>query len=114
VLPRGCASPAVPHGKVQPLGGRERRLRPDSGTVSSFFQVRAAVPSESPACHGRSGQGEDRQRRARKDSAKELICPWETPTEEGRAGPARDRLVDKRAWFHALEQMEDVWVMSWE
>ncbi|NXY24788.1 RGS9 protein, partial [Atrichornis clamosus] len=69
--------PAVPHGKVQPLGERERRLRPDSRAVSSFFQVRTAVGSE---------EGEDRHHRARKDSAKELICPWETPTEEGRVG----------------------------
>ncbi|NWU22178.1 RGS9 protein, partial [Dyaphorophyia castanea] len=81
--PRG---PAVPHGKVQPLGGRERRLRPDARTVSSFFQVKTAAPSESRACPGGSGQGEDRHHRARKDSAKELICPWETLTEEGRAG----------------------------
>ncbi|XP_063265610.1 regulator of G-protein signaling 9 isoform X1 [Prinia subflava] len=76
LLRRGCWSPAGragPHGRVQPLGGRERRRRPDSGAVSSFFQVK--TPSESPACHG-----------AREDSAKELICPWETPTEEGRAG----------------------------
>uniref|UniRef100_A0A8U8BU65 Regulator of G-protein signaling 9 n=1 Tax=Geospiza parvula TaxID=87175 RepID=A0A8U8BU65_GEOPR len=95
-LRRGCRSsggpgslpargPAVPHGKVQPLGGRERRLRPDSRTVSSFFQVRTA-PLESPACPGGSGQGEDRQPRARKASAKELICPWETPMGQGRAG----------------------------
>ncbi|NXA80526.1 RGS9 protein, partial [Thryothorus ludovicianus] len=96
-LRRGCWSsaslatlsprcPAVPHGKVQPLAGRERRLRPDMRTVSSFFQVKTAAPSESRACPGGSGQGEDRHHRARKDSAKELICPWETPTEEGRAG----------------------------
>ncbi|NXO12622.1 RGS9 protein, partial [Oriolus oriolus] len=78
--------PAMPHGKVQPLGGRERRLRPDTRTVSSFFQVKTAAPSESRACPGGSEQGEDRHHRARKDSAKELICPWETPTEEGRAG----------------------------
>ncbi|XP_054372849.1 regulator of G-protein signaling 9 isoform X2 [Molothrus ater] len=78
--------PAVPHGKVQPLGGRERRLRPDSRTVSSFFQVRTAAPPESPACRGSSGQREDRQPQARKNSAKELICPWETPTGQGRAG----------------------------
>ncbi|NXE87569.1 RGS9 protein, partial [Menura novaehollandiae] len=69
--------PAVPHGKVQPLGERERRLRPDTRGVSSFFQVKAALGSE---------EGEDRHHRARKDSAKELICPWEPPTEEGRAG----------------------------
>ncbi|XP_032932534.1 regulator of G-protein signaling 9 [Catharus ustulatus] len=94
LLRRGCWSsaglaalsgrcPAVPHGKVQPLGGRERR-RPDSRRVSSFFQVR--TPLESRACAGSSGQGQDRHPRARKDSAKELICPWETPREEGRAG----------------------------
>ncbi|NXB59190.1 RGS9 protein, partial [Struthidea cinerea] len=76
--------PAVPHGKVQPLGGRELRLRPDTRTVSSFFQVKTAAPSESRARPG--GCGGDRQHRARKGSAKELICPWETPTEEGRAG----------------------------
>ncbi|NXE34157.1 RGS9 protein, partial [Ptilorrhoa leucosticta] len=96
-LRRGCWSspglatlsprcPAVPHGKVQPLGGRERRLRPDARTVSSFFQVKTAAPSESPACPGGSGEGEDRHHRAQEDSAKKLICPWETPTEEGRAG----------------------------
>ncbi|NWS87605.1 RGS9 protein, partial [Toxostoma redivivum] len=76
--------PAMPHGKVQPLGGRERRRRPDSSTVSSFFQVK--MPLESRACPGGSGQGEDRHHGARKDSAKELICPWDTPREEGRAG----------------------------
>ncbi|NXM38187.1 RGS9 protein, partial [Gymnorhina tibicen] len=96
-LRRGCWSspslatlsprcPAVPHGKVQPLGGRERRLRPDTRTVSSFFQVKTAAPSDSRACPGDAGQGEDRPHRARKDSAKELICPWETLTEKGRAG----------------------------
>ncbi|NXH81795.1 RGS9 protein, partial [Edolisoma coerulescens] len=78
--------PAVPHGKVQPLGGRERRLRPDTRMVSSFFQVRTAAPSESRACPAGSGEGEDRHHWAQKDSAKELICPWETPTEAGRAG----------------------------
>ncbi|NXC54250.1 RGS9 protein, partial [Aleadryas rufinucha] len=78
--------PAVPHGKVQPLGERERRLRPDTRMVSSFFQVKTGAPSESRARPGGSGQGEDRHHRARKDSAKELICPWESPTEEERAG----------------------------
>ncbi|XP_027746195.1 regulator of G-protein signaling 9-like [Empidonax traillii] len=78
--------PAVPHGKVQPLGEREWRLRPDAKAVSSFFQVRADAPSESRACPRGSEEGEDGHPRARKDSAKELICPWETPTEEGRAG----------------------------
>ncbi|NXM23411.1 RGS9 protein, partial [Oxyruncus cristatus] len=78
--------PAVPHGKVQPLGERERRLRPDAKVVSSFFQVRTDAPSESRVCPEGSEEGEDGHPRARKDSAKELICPWEAPTEEGRAG----------------------------
>ncbi|XP_071430087.1 regulator of G-protein signaling 9-like [Pithys albifrons albifrons] len=78
--------PAVPHGKVQPLGEQERRLRPDAKVVSSFFQVRMDAPSESRVCPAGSEEGEHRHPRARKDSAKELICPWETPMEEGRAG----------------------------
>ncbi|NXF79140.1 RGS9 protein, partial [Sclerurus mexicanus] len=88
LLRRGCwSSPtlAVPHGKVQPLGERERRLRPDAKVVSSFFQVRTDVPSESRAGPASSEQGQDGHQRARKDSAK-LICPWDTPTEEGRTG----------------------------
>ncbi|NXG14420.1 RGS9 protein, partial [Grallaria varia] len=74
--------PAVPHAKVQPLGERERRLRPDAKVVSSFFQVR----TESRARPAGSERGEDRHHRAHKDSAKGLICPWETPMEEGMAG----------------------------
>ncbi|NWS12031.1 RGS9 protein, partial [Pachyramphus minor] len=78
--------PAVPHGKVQPLGEWERRLRPDAKVVSSFFQVRTDEPSESRVCPEGSEEREDRHTRACKDSAKELIWPWETPPEEGRAG----------------------------
>ncbi|NXF99615.1 RGS9 protein, partial [Sakesphorus luctuosus] len=78
--------PAVPHGKVQPLGEQERRLRPDAKVVSSFFQVRTDARSESRACPAGSEEGEHRHPRARKDSAKELICPWETPMEQGRVG----------------------------
>ncbi|NXF08264.1 RGS9 protein, partial [Smithornis capensis] len=78
--------PAVPHGKVQPLGERERRLRPDAKVVSSFFQVKTDAPLQSRVHPVGSKQGEDRPHRARKDSAKELICPWEAPTEQGRVG----------------------------
>ncbi|NXK89916.1 RGS9 protein, partial [Formicarius rufipectus] len=88
-LRRGCwTSPgsAVPHGKVQPLGEGERRRSPDTRLVSSFFQVRMEKPPERRACPAGSERGRDRPQRARKDSAKELICPWDTPTEEGRAG----------------------------
>ncbi|NXK32947.1 RGS9 protein, partial [Piprites chloris] len=88
-LRRGCwTSPtlAVPHGKVQPVGEQERRLWPDTKVVSSFFQVRTDAPLESRVCPEGSKEREDGHPRARKDSAKRLICPWETPTEEGRAG----------------------------
>ncbi|NXM68314.1 RGS9 protein, partial [Serilophus lunatus] len=96
-LRRGCWSsptlaalsprcPAVPHGKVQPLAGRDRRLRPDAKVVTSFFQVKTDVPLERRVFPVGSEEGKDRHPRARKDSAKELICPWETPPEQGRAG----------------------------
>ncbi|NXE75096.1 RGS9 protein, partial [Cochlearius cochlearius] len=78
--------PAVPHGKVQPLGERERRLRPDAKAVSSFFQVKMGAPLESRIYPIDSEEGEGNHHRACKDSAKEVICPWENPTEEGRAG----------------------------
>ncbi|NXC14557.1 RGS9 protein, partial [Corythaeola cristata] len=78
--------PAVPHGKVQPLGERERRLRPDAEAVSSFFQIKTDSPLESRIYPLDSEEGEDNHHRARKDSAKEVICPWENPAEEGRAG----------------------------
>ncbi|NWS75559.1 RGS9 protein, partial [Crotophaga sulcirostris] len=78
--------PAVPHGKVQPLGEREQPLRPDASVVSSFFQIKTDAPLESRVCPIDSEKGEDNHHRARKDSVKEVICPWEKPMEEGRAG----------------------------
>ncbi|NXV45707.1 RGS9 protein, partial [Uria aalge] len=78
--------PAVPHGKVQPLGEQEQRLRPDTKAVSSFFQIKMDAPLESRIHPIDSAEGEDNRPRARKDSAKEVICPWESPGEEGRAG----------------------------
>ncbi|NXJ80407.1 RGS9 protein, partial [Trogon melanurus] len=78
--------PAVPRGKVQPLGEWDGRLRPDAKAVSSFFQIKMDAPSETRVYPVDSEEGEDNRHRARKDSAKEVICPWENPTEEGRAG----------------------------
>ncbi|XP_046785790.1 regulator of G-protein signaling 9 isoform X3 [Gallus gallus] len=77
--------PAVPHRKVQPLGGREQQLQQNSTALSSFFQIKMDVPLESRICPIDS-EGEDGQQRPHKDSAKEVICPWESPTEQGRAG----------------------------
>ncbi|NXL28568.1 RGS9 protein, partial [Glaucidium brasilianum] len=78
--------PAVPHGKVQPLSEGQRRLRPDTKAVSSFFQIKMDAPSERRIYPVDSEEGEDIRHQACKDSAKEVICPWENPTEEGRAG----------------------------
>ncbi|NXD62070.1 RGS9 protein, partial [Eolophus roseicapillus] len=77
---------AVSHGKVQPLGGRERQVQMDTRTVSSFFQVRTGAPLESHMHLIDCEEGEDNHPRAQKGSVKEVICPWESPMEEGRAG----------------------------
>ncbi|NXH15986.1 RGS9 protein, partial [Bucco capensis] len=78
--------PAMPHGKVQPLGEKEQRLQPDAKAVSSFFQIKMDAPSESRIYPIDAEEGEDNHQPAQKDSAKEVICPWESPMEEGRAG----------------------------
>ncbi|XP_053939104.1 regulator of G-protein signaling 9 isoform X1 [Cuculus canorus] len=78
--------PAMPHGKVQPLGEREQQLWTDTKAVSSFFQIKMDGPLESRICPIDSEKGEDNRHRACKDSGKEVICPWENPVEEGRAG----------------------------
>ncbi|XP_033923557.1 regulator of G-protein signaling 9 isoform X1 [Melopsittacus undulatus] len=77
---------AVSHGKEQPLGRRERRLRMDTRAVSSFFQVRRGAPLESHIHPIDCEQGEDKHARALRGSVKEVICPWECPMEGGRAG----------------------------
>ncbi|XP_068769589.1 regulator of G-protein signaling 9 isoform X3 [Struthio camelus] len=97
LLKRGCLAspvfatlsprcPAVPHGKVQPLDERQQRLQQDAGKVTSFFQIKMDVPLESRIHPVDSEEEEDHCHQACKDSAKEVICPWENPTEEGRAG----------------------------
>ncbi|NXL61151.1 RGS9 protein, partial [Chordeiles acutipennis] len=93
-LKRGCWSspvfstllPKYPAGKVQPLGERELRLRPGAKVRSSFFQIKMDAPLERRIYPIDSEEGEDNCLQARKDSAKGVICPWENPKEEGRAG----------------------------
>ncbi|XP_068007840.1 regulator of G-protein signaling 9 [Melanerpes formicivorus] len=72
--------PAVSHGKVQPLG-EQQQLQPHTKVVSSFFQIKTDAPLESKTCPVGSEEGEHNHRRALK-----VICPWETPMEEGKAG----------------------------
>ncbi|CAM9687886.1 unnamed protein product [Bubo scandiacus] len=87
--------PAVPHGKVQPLGEGERRLRPDAKAVSSFFQIKMDAPSESRIYPIDSEEGEDNRHQACKDSAEEVICPWEKPTELGNEQPRHGRSLSR-------------------
>ncbi|NWW95044.1 RGS9 protein, partial [Rhynochetos jubatus] len=77
--------PAMPHRRVQPLGERGR-LQPDAEAVSSSFQIKSDAPLESRIYPIDSRKGEDNRHRACKDSVEEVVCPWEKPMEEGRAG----------------------------
>lgn len=52
----------------------------------SFFQVKTDAPSESWIYPMDAEEGEGSRHRARQRSAKEVICPWENPTESGRVG----------------------------
>ncbi|NWU91708.1 RGS9 protein, partial [Upupa epops] len=99
-LKRGCWSspilatlsprcPAVPHGKVQPLGEQEQeqQLWLDTKVVSSFFQIKTdAAPDSGVHPVDTEEEGDDHHPQAWKDSVKEVICPWENPMEGGRAG----------------------------
>ncbi|XP_025052109.1 regulator of G-protein signaling 9 isoform X1 [Alligator sinensis] len=97
LLKRGCLNspvfatlspkcPAVPHGKVQPLDDLEQQLQQTSKRVTNFFQIKTDVPLESRIYPIDSEEEEEDCHRVSKDSAKEVICPWETLTEEGKAG----------------------------
>ncbi|NXW13733.1 RGS9 protein, partial [Circaetus pectoralis] len=82
--------PAVLRGKVQPPG--EAGAAAPAGrqgvftSQHSFFQIKMDAPLESRIYPIDSEEGEDNRHRACKDSAKEVICPWENPAEKGRAG----------------------------
>ncbi|XP_007421674.2 regulator of G-protein signaling 9 [Python bivittatus] len=74
--------PAVAHGKVQPLDDLSQHLQPKSKKTSTFFQISL----ESKIHPVDSGVEEEHHHWPYKDSAKEVICPWETLTEEGQVG----------------------------
>nr|XP_033817093.1 regulator of G-protein signaling 9 isoform X2 [Geotrypetes seraphini] len=94
LLKRGCANspifatlspkcPAVNHGKVQPLNDREQQLQQMPKKVSNFFQIKVDIPLE---CRIYPIDSEEEEEDAFKDSGKEVICPWENLTKEGKAG----------------------------
>ncbi|KAJ7318009.1 hypothetical protein JRQ81_004171 [Phrynocephalus forsythii] len=76
----------VSHGKVQPLDDLNQQLQQKSKKLSNFFHIKVDVPLESKIYPIDSEEEEENSHWAYKDSAKEVICPWENVTEEGNAG----------------------------
>ncbi|CAM4554597.1 regulator of G-protein signaling 9 isoform X1 [Lepidochelys kempii] len=96
-LKRGCLNspmfatlspkcPAITHGKVQPLDDLEQQLQQKSKKMTNFFQIKVDIPLESRIYPIDSEEEEEDCPRACKDSVKEVICPWENFTEQGKAG----------------------------
>ncbi|XP_078082194.1 regulator of G-protein signaling 9b [Mustelus asterias] len=72
--------------KIQPLNGEEKPLQQKPRRVSNFFQIKVDIPSE---CRIYPIDSEDEDEDCHctyKDSAKEVICPWESVAEESKAG----------------------------
>ncbi|XP_066473001.1 regulator of G-protein signaling 9 [Tiliqua scincoides] len=95
-LKRGCLNspvfatlspkcPTMMHGKVQPLDDLNQQLQQKSKKVSNFFQIKMDTPLESKIHPIDSEEEEESSHWACKDSAKEVICPWEKLSEEGKA-----------------------------
>ncbi|XP_028569078.2 regulator of G-protein signaling 9 [Podarcis muralis] len=78
--------PGVTHGKVQPLDGLNPQLQQRSKKVSNFFQIKMEIPLESKVYPIDSEEEEEGSHWACKDSANEVICPWENLIEDGKAG----------------------------
>ncbi|XP_053148220.1 regulator of G-protein signaling 9 isoform X2 [Hemicordylus capensis] len=89
-LKRGCLnspvfatfSPKCPakvtHGKVQPLDDLDHHHHHQKvKKVSNFFQIKVDIPLESKIYPIDSEEEEENSHWACKDSAKEVICPWE-------------------------------------
>ncbi|XP_048343386.1 regulator of G-protein signaling 9 [Sphaerodactylus townsendi] len=80
----GTLSPkcsAVTHGKVQPLDDLNQELQQKNKKVSNFFRIKVDIPLESKVYPIDSDEEEENNHWASKESAKEVICPWENQTE---------------------------------
>ncbi|XP_054833001.1 regulator of G-protein signaling 9 [Eublepharis macularius] len=77
---------AMAHGKVQPLDVLNQQLQPKTKKAPSFFRIKVDVPLESKIYPIDYEVEEESSHWAVKDSAKEVICPWENQTEGGKAG----------------------------
>uniref|UniRef100_A0A803SV40 Regulator of G protein signaling 9 n=1 Tax=Anolis carolinensis TaxID=28377 RepID=A0A803SV40_ANOCA len=97
-LKRGCLNspvfatlspkcPAMSHAKVQPLDALSQPLQQKSKKQSNFFfQIKVDIPLENKIYPIDSEEDQENGHWAYKDSAKEVICPWENLTEEGKVG----------------------------
>ncbi|RXM33819.1 Regulator of G-protein signaling 9 [Acipenser ruthenus] len=110
-LKRGCSNspifatlstkcPAVNSSRVQPLNG-EPQHQPQQHhhhhhqgqqkpkKTNNFFQIKVDIPSECriyPIVSGDEEEEEDCPNSVKNNTVKQVICPWETITEEGKAG----------------------------
>ncbi|KAK1163780.1 regulator of G-protein signaling 9-like isoform X1 [Acipenser oxyrinchus oxyrinchus] len=109
-LKRGCSNspifatlspkcPAVNSGKVQPMNGEPQHQpqhnhhhhhqgQQKTKKTNNFFQIKVDIPSECRIYPIDSGdeEEEDCPNSVKNNTVKEVICPWETITEEGKAG----------------------------
>ncbi|XP_015261492.1 PREDICTED: regulator of G-protein signaling 9 [Gekko japonicus] len=72
---------AVTHGKVQPLDDLKQELQQKHKKMSNFFRIKVDIPLESKIYPIDSEEEEENSHWASKESAKEVICPWENQTQ---------------------------------
>ncbi|MGH0141560.1 UNVERIFIED_CONTAM: hypothetical protein FKN15_047153 [Acipenser sinensis] len=111
-LKRGCSNspifatlspkcPAVNSGRVQPMNGEPQHQpqhhhhhhhhhhgQQKTKKTNNFFQIKVDIPSECRIYPIDSGdeEEEDCPNSVKNNTVKEVICPWETITEDGKAG----------------------------
>uniref|UniRef100_A0A8D0C375 Regulator of G protein signaling 9 n=1 Tax=Salvator merianae TaxID=96440 RepID=A0A8D0C375_SALMN len=78
--------PTVSHGKVQPLDDLSQQLQQKSKKVSNFFQIKMDIPLESKIYPMNCQEEKENNHWVCKDSANEIICPWENLAGEGKDG----------------------------
>uniref|UniRef100_UPI00398E7D55 regulator of G-protein signaling 9b n=1 Tax=Pristiophorus japonicus TaxID=55135 RepID=UPI00398E7D55 len=96
-LKRGCTNSPVfatlspkcislKSGKIQPLNGEEKQQQQKPRRVSNFFQIKVDISSECRIYPIDSEDEDEDCHRTDRDSAKEVICPWENVAEKSKAG----------------------------
>ncbi|GCB76535.1 hypothetical protein scyTo_0018351 [Scyliorhinus torazame] len=69
--------------KIQPLNAEEKELQQKPRRVSNFFQIKVDIPSECRIYPITSEDEDEDCHCPHKDSAKEVICPWEIEAAQG-------------------------------